>query len=475
MSRIKRFLGTTLTYFIGNVLSKLVSFFLLPLYTSQIAPEQYGSYDLVLAFLNLIAPLAFFQIWDGMFRRCFDFETEEKKYDTISNTFFVCAIGTIIYFSIFFIVQIVFSFDYYIYAAIYGFFFSIHYLYGYICRVFLNNKLFVYSGLANTIISSVCNIIFILLFDWGVKSLYLAPAIGVFVQIIIIELRLKPLSHFRISTISKPEIFGMLKFSVPLCFAAVSYWLLSGYTKVMINTFLSSYENGLFAVATRFGSVITLLVTVFQFGWNELAYMMADDANRVDSYNACIEILLKFVAFGGAASCIFIKLIFPFLIDSQYRGALAIIPATVLGTMFNSMAGFLGTLFLTEKRTGSIMNSTLLAAVLNVILGYILTKYFGLHGATIALGAAFLLLLLLRVAQARRKFNVKINVKDVIINTVIILITCVAYYIVHSTIVDIAILVLLMVMLLLSLRKYIALIFSAVFMKKDDKTYNQLT
>ena len=50
MNKLKRFLSTTLVYFIGTVLSKLVSFLLLPLYTGKIPPTEYGSYDYYLGF-----------------------------------------------------------------------------------------------------------------------------------------------------------------------------------------------------------------------------------------------------------------------------------------------------------------------------------------------------------------------------------------------------------------------------------------
>ena len=75
MNKIKRFFETAGIYFAGNILSKLVAFFLLPLYTTRIEPAQYGNYDLVISLINLVAPIAFFQIWDAMFRFAFEVKT----------------------------------------------------------------------------------------------------------------------------------------------------------------------------------------------------------------------------------------------------------------------------------------------------------------------------------------------------------------------------------------------------------------
>ena len=101
MNKLGRFVKTVLVYFIGNVLSKLVSFFLLPLYTSYIPPEPYGTYDFIITFLNLFAPILFFQVWDGMFRRSFDFENTSDKYKIINNAFSVCMLGGVLYFILF--------------------------------------------------------------------------------------------------------------------------------------------------------------------------------------------------------------------------------------------------------------------------------------------------------------------------------------------------------------------------------------
>lgn len=467
MNNVRRFFGTTLVYFVGNVLSKLVSFFLLPLYTNRIPPDQYGSYDLVLSFLNLIAPIAFFQIWDGMFRRSFDFQEDEDKYDVISNAYVVSIAGGVIYFFLFGIVQLIYGFDHFGWAAIYGFFFSLHYLYNYICRVFLKNKLLVGTGLINTIITAGLNIILIVVFDFGVESLYISPALGTLIQIILIEWNIKSIKHFRAKAVNKTEITWMLKFSIPLCVASLSYWLLSGFTKVIITSMLGNYENGLYAVANKFGTIIALLVTIVQYAWNEMAYLMAGDKNRTQSYNICIDIMLKCVVSGGATLCILVKGIFPYLIDVQYSEGIWIVPATIIGVMFNSMAGFIGTLFMAENNTKEIMKSTLISAGVNIVLCIVLTKLFGLHGATIALGMAFLHLLIIRLIQAVRKFNLNINMRKYLPIILVLILSIVEYYLIDNLAVDVLMVSVIVCLFLFSIRSYIKIIVAGLKAKSS--------
>jgi O-antigen/teichoic acid export membrane protein len=62
MSKIKRFLVTAGIYLLGNALSKLIGFFLLPLYTSKLPPDRFGMFDLVVTVITLSVPVVFFQI-----------------------------------------------------------------------------------------------------------------------------------------------------------------------------------------------------------------------------------------------------------------------------------------------------------------------------------------------------------------------------------------------------------------------------
>ena len=117
---------------------------------------------------------------------------------------------------------------------------------------------------------------------------------------------------------------------------------------------------------------------------------------------------------GGAGICILIKILFPYLIDEQYALAIAIIPATIIGSMMNSVASFIGTLFMTERKTNNIMYSTIFAALINVGLGWFCTKTFGLHGATIVLMISFVFLASVRLIQSKKQLNVRYSFGSVV-------------------------------------------------------------
>lgn len=426
MNKLASFIKTAGIYFIGNILTKLINFFLLPLYTEKLLPSQFGEYDLIVALISFFVPVLFFQIWDSMFRFAFDESENDNKYNIITNSFFVFFGGIIIYMLIYVIICKVFVFQFKGLIFIYGISIALQYQYSFISRVFLNNKLFVISGFFNTLTNALLNIILIGKFNIGVESLYIAAIAGVSIQVIIIEIVIKPLRNLKFGSLECKRIINMIKFSIPLCVASISYWLLSGYTKVIIVKRLGSYENGLYAVAGRFSITVSLLVNIFQYAWNEMAYSMANDYDRSKKYKISIEYITKVILLGSSVAILGVRLIFPYLINNIYIDALDIIPLSLIGIGFNTLAGFVATIFMTEKNTKSIFITTFISAVINIACINIFIDLWGLQGAAAALCLSFSILAIMRIINANKMLKLeKININ---ITYLIILISAIYIY-----------------------------------------------
>ncbi len=433
MNKMKRFIETAGIYLIGNVLSKLIGFFLLPLYTGKLLPEQFGTYDLVVTIISLSAPIAFFQIWDGMFRFTFEKNDLKDKYSVISNSFFVWALGLVLFSTIFLIVFTAFRFKFGWLIFFYGITVSLQYQYLYIARAFLRNKLFTLSGLINSLTVAAVNILFISGFNMGIESLYIASILGHVSQILMIEIVLHPLSNFKIHDVKMQKIMAMLKFSVPLCIGTVFYWLLGGYTKVVISQQLGAYANGLYAVATKFSSMLLLLLTVFQYAWNEMAYFISEDGDRTEKYRKSIEYIFKLVLSGSGVFMLFSKLIFPYFIDHIYRDALMIVPLSLIAAAINGFAGFIDTIFMAEKQTRWIFKTTIVGAGINIAALWIFTPVWGIYGAIGALCFALTALALFRLSVLGRRFAIKFQQANLLYFLILAVAICI-FYTVHDSI-----------------------------------------
>lgn len=425
MNNIQRFIKTSSIYFLGNVLTKIVSFLLLPLYTNRISPEDFGYYDLSNSILSLIVPLVFFQIWDGVFRYSFDYEEKEI---VVNNGFVVMLFGM----GVFSVLNLVFNnfinieFGFLIYLT--GIFTGLHYFYGYVARAHMNNKLFVISGFLNTLFNIVLNIILITQFNLGIEALYISVIIGTLVQIIIIELKLKPILKFKFSLIDRKLIKELVSFSIPISISTISYWLLGGFTRVIISKELGNLENGIYAVANKFCSVVVLVSSVFQFAWNEIAYLSAKNENKEKEQEFAINLIMKLIITITPIMLLMIKFISPYFIADSYREAEGILPIVFLGTIVNCLASFIGTVFLANKQSKVLSNSTLISAVSNIIFTLILTSRFGIYGASIALSLSFFINLIVRIIVIKKVNKLKILSKDLILRLCFLFFSVVIYY-----------------------------------------------
>ena len=78
MDKYKRLLSNTLILSLGTFASKLLVYFLMPLYTAILSKEQYGIADLITNAANLLIPFCCIGITHGVFRFAAD-EAENNR------------------------------------------------------------------------------------------------------------------------------------------------------------------------------------------------------------------------------------------------------------------------------------------------------------------------------------------------------------------------------------------------------------
>ena len=93
-TKYKSLVSNVLIFAIGSFGSRLISFFLVPLYTNVLSAEQYGLADLVTTVANLAVPIFSVVIQDAVLR----FGLSEKYSSGVicKNSFVVLLIGSLL-------------------------------------------------------------------------------------------------------------------------------------------------------------------------------------------------------------------------------------------------------------------------------------------------------------------------------------------------------------------------------------------
>ena len=78
-SRSKYLIKNTLIFTIGNIGSKVISFFLIPLYTNVLTTSQYGITDLITTIITVAVPILTLNICESVMRFGLDRDSDYEK------------------------------------------------------------------------------------------------------------------------------------------------------------------------------------------------------------------------------------------------------------------------------------------------------------------------------------------------------------------------------------------------------------
>lgn len=419
MKDFLKFIKSSGIYFVGNILTKLISFFLLPIYTKYINPTDYGTYDLMIAYITFFTSVLFLDIWSGIMRFMFDYNKIKDKYKAIFTGSSIFVISTIVYSLSIFILSRFVKVDYIIYIYLYGLLMNLQNLSSFIVRGLGKNITYVVSGMASTLITLTSNIVFLVFLKWDYSSLYISACLGFLISSII---NFKSVDYFRkdfYKYFNKDIFVNLLKFSLPLCLNSTAYWFLTSYNKVVITNNLSVYDNGLYSVAAKFSVAITLLTSCFQMAWQEISYSKGIDKNNENFYSEAINLYIKFLTLGILGLISVVYLIFPFMVDHQYSEAKNIIPLYLLATLASSLSSFIGNIFGAIKHTRSIFITMVISSLVNITIINLLINQIGINAASISLFIGFMINIILRILILKKKLTINIDYKFIILSAIL--------------------------------------------------------
>lgn len=395
----------------GTILNKVLQFVMVILFSSWLTTEDYGKFDLIWTYVLLLIPIVTLSLSNAVFRFSVDSE-ERDKY--ITNGFMMTTINIIILSIILLILKIVFNWSLIIPFLLLciGEIFN-NYFRGYMRGI---KKLNVYSlcMALSTIFILIFSFFFIQIFNFNLEGLIYGYALGYIVTNIIIIIVTKFWNYFNIKTLNKSIIKDMFKYSYPLVFNDVSWWIVNASDRVIINVFLGELFNGIYAIAYKIPNLCTSIFNVFNIAWQEKAVEIKDMKEKNNYYNNVYNkiILILISLCLGILACNFI--LFDYIFDSKYIDAHLYTPFLVTSVIFNMISLFYGSIQISLKRTKSNAITTIIGSVINVLINLSLIKFVGLYSAAISTLISTVFVCIMRKYLLRKEINVFIMKKNFI-------------------------------------------------------------
>ncbi len=417
-NKYTRLLANTAVFTVGKLLSKLLMFFMIGLYTACLTEAEFGTAELITSGANLLIPLACVGISEGIFRSAAARDGDKEAFFT--NGLLVYGVGSLVFLCLSPLLGLIprFSESVWLIAA-YVVVANLHTVVSqYLCAIG-RTKLFAGQGILNTALVIGLNILFLPVLDFGVTgyvgSIILADLLTTVFLILITRLwrAVKPRS------ISKQTIAAMLKFCLPLVPTTIFWWITGVSDRYMVDMMCSPELNGLYTAAYKIPNLLIYAISIFDSAW-KLSVSSEEDPEACAAFYSRVWRVYTTLAFlGGGGLILCSRICARILFAEAFEAAWVYIPILTFATVFTALCTFLGSVYFASKRTMGSMLTALAGAVLNVVLNLLLIPRFDAMGASVATFVSYFAVCLLRLVTGRRLIPFKGEWGRLAINTLL--------------------------------------------------------
>lgn len=408
----KRLINSTLILSVGVICTKVLTFLLVPFYTRWLTQSDYGIYDLIITYTSLIIPVITLDLGEALFRFTLERLDDQSKVKVVVST--VLKYVFLLYLLAVTIgVPILSHFIDYKLAIMIGILLFMEIFNNILMMLMRGQKrltTYAASSIVFILTTFALNFVFLKLLNMGLKGIVLAYIIGYLASIVFMFALGKTYRYLSIKSSDSTVLKDMLKYSLPLIPNAVAWWIMDASDRTIIATFLSVSTSAILAVAHKVPNICHTMYSVFHLSWQENA---SDTVNlskveRDNYYNGVLNnmlsilITIQIVVLGSNF------LFYRYLLRPEYYPGYYQSPILVVALTFSMIAQFIGGIYIATKETKKNGFTTLISAIVNVLIHLLLVKVIGIYAATISTLISYIVLLVMRWVDIKKSVDLKI-------------------------------------------------------------------
>lgn len=423
MQREKKLLKNIIIFAAGNVGSKLLQFILIPFYTSVLSTAEYGTVDLLQTGSMLLIPIFSLTIAESVFR--YGMDNASDKREVFSIGMFTVSIGGILLVLIggcmSWLTFPVSMFDIWLMIA-----YTICNMFRTVSSQFLRaigkTTLFSVDNVVQTGSIIGLNLLLLLKFNMGISGYMLGYILGNLISFLFGLSAGQLWKYIQIKRMNRETFKKMVLFSVPLIPNTICWWISSSTDKLMITGYVGAAANGIYSIAHKIPSIITVVVGIFIQAWQISANEEFEQKDSGEFYSSVFDVLASLNFIFSSALILFSKLEIAIIAADDYFSAWGIMITLIVGIVFFSFAQFLGTIYTANKKTTMAFVTNLIAALINVVANYLLIPIWGVQGAAIATSFSYLILWVSRIISTRNIVQIQYNVRKILVCSVLLVV-----------------------------------------------------
>ena len=409
---------------LSSFATKLLSFFLVPLYTNILTTTEYGIYDLFNTTVGVLLPILTLNVQDAVMRFAMDSKSNRKAIISIAMKILLVA-NTVV--AVGLIVNAAFGINSLVkdYSVFFFLMFFMQSLSGVVTYYIRGIDKIADLSVSSVLVSAFtigCNIVFLAVLHWGLTGYFLANIIGPLVQSLYLIARSRLIHDTDLRADFSEEKRAMLDYCKPMIANSVAWWVNNTSDRYVVIFFCGLAENGVYSVASKIPSILNIFQSIFSQAWTLSAVKDFDPedkngffANTYRAYN-CLMVLIC------SAIIVADKMLAHFLYAKDFFIAWKYVPLLTIAIVFGSLSGYIGGFFSAVKNSKIFAQSTVVGAVSNVVLNLVMTPFMGALGAAIATAVCYFVVWVIRYWHSKKFIKLKINLKRDLITYVLLVV-----------------------------------------------------
>lgn len=380
----------TFIYTLGGLLSPVLGFVLLPLYTRYLNPAEYGIIAAIYALILLFKVFYSFSLERSLVRLYWDYKSDYEQRVFLS-TMTVGIAGLVIIMSaisilFFHPIQRIFpqipAHPFYLIGLIMVNEQIVFNIIQNVFRIKEKANSFVILTTSHFLVKTVLIIVFVVVIEKGLLGYFYAELISALLFIFIFIFIIRDYFVFSFD-------FSMFKsafrFALPYLPGFTGSWIVGQSDKIFIAGMLSLSDVGIYAISVKVASVLGIVDASFKNAYLP-HYFKTTTTKSTDLAKIKLEksndIYIQFLMFIGFSVIFLSKEIIVTLVDSRFEQAYQYLPILIISAVLGSLSStILGTALQQSKKTVADSSFGLIAAGITLTLNFILIRAMGLMGA----------------------------------------------------------------------------------------------
>lgn len=414
---------------VGNFGSKILSYFLLPLYTSYLSTAEYGTYDIINTTINLIVPILTVNAFASVMR--FSLDKDTSLSEVISSGLSIISRGTIIFLGFIALNKLFGIFDtinqYLIYFILMYIFSITSQLLSSFAKGVEDLQAITLNGIISTFVLLIFNIVFLVHLNLKLNGYFLANIISLIVSSVFLAIRLKIWRYISLGAVSKSMQRKLLSYGGPLIATTIGWWLNNVSDRYVVTLLCGVSANGIYSVAYKIPSILMTLQSIFNQAWQ---ISTVDQYNKEDKDGFFSNIYNFFNAvnvIGCSILILFTKLIAQILFANEFYNAWYYAPFLMISVVFGSLIGVVDGIFQAVKDSKTQSKAVIFGAIFNVIGNFILVYYIGPLGAAISTTLSYEVTWIISILCVRKYMSFKLRLKKHVCSYLLLTLQAVLY------------------------------------------------